>query len=138
MNQKEKSLLYWSLLFICCQPVPYLFYKSRTTGEVISRINDLSDIKDVISKLFMTAFVDLVLVVFVFFSLYKINSSLTLIGIVIVILYIIVIKIFNKVFKHYITKNQEDAALVNSYLVECINNIDTVGGGCDESRGRGG
>lgn len=106
--------------------LPYLFYKSRTTGEVISRINDLSDIKDVISKLFMTAFVDLVLVVFVFFSLYKINSSLTLIGIVIVILYIIVIKIFNKVFKHYITKNQEDAALVNSYLVESINNIDTI------------
>lgn len=106
--------------------LPYLFYKSRTTGEVISRINDLGDIKETISRLFMTAFVDLVLVIFVFFTLYQINSKLTLIGIVMIFLYLIVIKVFNKIFKHYINKNQEEAAIVNSYLVESINNIDTV------------
>lgn len=106
--------------------LPYLFYKSRTTGEIISRINDLSDVKETISKLFMTAFVDLILVIFVFLFLYQINSSLTLIGIVMIILYFIVIKLFNKVFDYYITKNGEDAAIVNSYLVESINNIDTI------------
>lgn len=106
--------------------LPYLFYKSRTTGEVISRINDLADVKETISKLFMTAFVDLILIIFVFITLYKINSNLTLIGIIMIILYLIVIKIFNKLFKYYITKNQEDAAIVNSYLVESINNIDTI------------
>lgn len=106
--------------------LPYLFYKSRTTGEVISRINDLSDIKDVIGKLFMTAFVDLILVIFVLFMLFQINVTLTLIGIIMIILYVIVIKLFNKMFKHYIKKNQEDAAIVNSYLVESITNIDTI------------
>ncbi len=106
--------------------LPYLYYKSRTTGEVISRINDLGDIKDTISRLFMTVFVDLVLVIFVFFVLLKINFNLTMIGLIIVILYLIVIKIFNKIFEKYITKNQEDAAMVNSYMIESINNIDTI------------
>lgn len=106
--------------------LPYLFYKSRTTGEVISRINDLSDIKDVISKLFMTVFVDLILVVFVLFMLFQINVTLTLIGMGMIILYVIVIRLFNKVFQYYMKKNQEDAAIVNSYLIESITNIDTV------------
>ena len=106
--------------------LPYLYYKSRTTGEVISRINDLGDIKETISRLFMTFFVDLVLIIFVFLILYRINSDLTLIGVVMLLLYFIVIKIFNKVFKYYITKNQEEAASVNSYMVESINNIDTI------------
>lgn len=106
--------------------LPYLYYKSRTTGEVISRINDLGDIKETISKLFMTIFVDLILVVFVLFMLLKINYKLTLIGVVIVILYLIIVKLFNKSFRKYIKRIQEDGAVANSYMIESINNIDTV------------
>lgn len=106
--------------------LPYLYYKSRTTGEVISRINDLGDIKETISRLFMTVFVDLILVIFVFITLYSINASLTLIGVIMIILYLIVIKIFNKIFKYYITKNQEEAGLVNSYMTESLGMIDTI------------
>lgn len=106
--------------------LPYLYYKNRTTGEVISRINDLGDIKETISKLFMTIFVDLILVVFVLFMLLKINYKLTLIGVVIVILYLIIVKLFNKSFRKYIKRIQEDGAVANSYMIESINNIDTV------------
>ena len=106
--------------------LPYLFYKSRTTGEVISRINDLGDVKETITRLFMTFFVDLILVIFVFITLCKINFILTMVGIIMVVLYIVVIKLFNKSFKFYINKNQEDAAIVNSYMIESINNVDTV------------
>lgn len=106
--------------------LPYLYYKSRTTGEVISRINDLGDIKQTISKLFMTIFVDLILVIFVFFMLLKISYKLTLIGIIIVILYLIIVKFFNRIFEKHIKKIQENGAMVNSYMVESINNIDTI------------
>ena len=41
--------------------LPYRYFKSRTTGEVISRINDLNTIRDVISKISVTVFVDVVL-----------------------------------------------------------------------------
>jgi len=106
--------------------LPYLFYKTRTTGEVISRINDLGDIKESISKIMMTFFVDLILVIFVFVILCNLNLKLTIIGIIMMILYLVVIRIFNKIFKDIIYKMQEDASKVNSYLIESINNVDTI------------
>ena len=106
--------------------LPYLYYKNRTTGEVVARINDLGDIKDVISNVFMTVFVDLILVIFVFLTLYRINSLLSMISIIILVLYLIIIKVFNKIMSSYIKKNQEEVARVNSYMIESINNIDTV------------
>ena len=106
--------------------LPYLFYKTRTTGEVISRINDLGDIKESISKIIMTFFVDLILVIFVFVILCNINFKLTLIGIIMMLLYLLVIKMFNKIFKDAIYKTQENASKVNSYLIESINNVDTI------------
>jgi len=106
--------------------LPYLYYKSRTTGEVIARINDLGDVKSITGKIFMTCFVDIILIILVFFTLNSINSTLTMIGVVMVILYLGVIKIFNKIFNYYITKHQQLSASINSYMVESISNIDTV------------
>lgn len=106
--------------------LPYLYYKSRTTGEVIARINDLGDIKDTIGRLLLTVFVDLILIIFVFFTLYNINSNLTMISIVIVILYLLIIKFFNKIFNHFIIKNREEFSKVNSYMTETISNIDVI------------
>lgn len=108
--------------------LPYLYYKNRTTGEVISRINDLCEVRDIISKLFITIFVDIILVIFVIFSLISINLKLTLISIILVILYSFVLFIFNPIIKNYIKKIKEDSAVVNSYLHETINSIDVIKG----------
>ena len=37
--------------------LPYHYYKNRTTGEVVARFNDLSSIRDVISKFFLAVFI---------------------------------------------------------------------------------
>lgn len=128
LNYINHSLDYKLILDIFKHIVslPYLYYKSRTTGEIIARIGDLSDIKNVIGQIFMTCFVDSILIIFVFFTLNGINSTLTMIGIIMIIMYFIVIKIFNKIFNYYIKKHQELNASINSYMVESINNIDTI------------
>lgn len=108
--------------------LPYLYYKNRTTGEIISRINDLCEVRDVISKLFITIFVDIILVIFVIFSLVSINLKLTFISIILVIMYSFILFIFNPVIKNYIKKIKEESAIVNSYLHETINSIDVIKG----------
>ena len=108
--------------------LPYLYYKNRTTGEIISRINDLCEVREIISKLFITIFVDLILVVFVFFSLLSINVKLTFLSILIAIFYSFIIFIFNPIIKSYIKKTKEENAIVNSYLHEAISSIDTIKG----------
>lgn len=108
--------------------LPYLYYKNRTTGEIITRINDLCEIRDIISKLFITIFVDVTLVIFVFFSLISINVKLTFIAILIALSYSLILLIFNPVIKKNIQKIKEENAIVNSYLHESINSIDVIKG----------
>lgn len=108
--------------------LPYLYYKNRTTGEIISRINDLCEVRDTISKLFITIFVDFILVLFVLFSLISINVKLTLISIAIALFYSLILVVFNPIIKKYIKKLKEDNSNVNSYLYETINSIDVIKG----------
>ncbi len=108
--------------------LPYLYYKNRTTGEIISRINDLCEIRDIISKLFITIFIDCLLVFFVFLSLFSINIKLTLIALLTILAYIFILFFFNPIIKHYIRKTKETNAKVNSYLHEVISSIDTIKG----------
>ncbi len=106
--------------------LPYLYYKTRTTGEIVARINDLGDVKDTITHLFVTIFVDFLLVIFVFITIYRINHVLALLSLIFILLYAIIIKIFNRPLYNYVKKSQEAAANVNSYMIESINNIDTI------------
>ena len=108
--------------------LPYLYYKNRTTGEIISRINDLCEVRETISKLFITIFIDVILVVFVFITLLTINAKLTLISLFIALSYVIVLFIFNKIIKKYIKTLKENSAEVNSYLHETITSIDVIKG----------
>jgi len=108
--------------------LPYLYYKNRTTGEIISRINDLCEVRDTISKLFITIFIDIILVIFTFITLLTINAKLTYVSLFIALAYILILFVFNKIIKKYINTLKEDNAIVNSYLHESINSIDVIKG----------
>jgi len=108
--------------------LPYLYYKTRTCGDIITRINDISNIKDFVAKIFLTVFVDLILMIFVLIVLFNINVKLTFIALIISIIYCIVIIIYNKIIHKYVKKSYNEASNVNSYLVETLNSIDTIKG----------
>ena len=58
--------------------LPYSYYKNKTTGEMIARINDLFYIKNTISKIITNLFLDNILALIVVFILMKINTTMTL------------------------------------------------------------
>lgn len=39
--------------------LPYKHYKNHTTGDIISRINDLTNLKDIVSKILINLFIDI-------------------------------------------------------------------------------
>ena len=69
--------------------LPYSYYQNRTTGDVISRINDLESIREAISKVALSLFVDLPLTLVSLIILYLLNSTLFTIGIILLILYFV-------------------------------------------------
>lgn len=108
--------------------LPYHYYRNRTTGDVISRINDLSIIRDSISTVALSLFIDLPLAIITLVVLYLINNKLFLITIIVLIFYVICIKIFKNSYLKNIDKYQRKKADINSYMVESISGFETIKG----------
>lgn len=114
--------------------LPYSYYKNRTTGEMISRINDLFYIKNVISKFILTIFLDILLAVCTLIILFKISWKMTLILFIITILYFLIFLIYKNSIKTMTNNLQESNAKVNSLLVESISSYETIKGLSLESK----
>ena len=108
--------------------LPYSYYKNKTTGEMISRINDLFYIKNVISKIIVTIFLDIILSITTIIILFNINKTMTLCLLIIIILYLVIFLIFRPIIKNITDINQEDSAKINSLLVESISSYETIKG----------
>ena len=108
--------------------LPYSYYKNKTTGEMISRINDLFYIKNVISKIIVTIFLDIILSIVTMIILFNINKTMSLYLIIITILYLVIFLIFKQNTKDMTNIIQEDNSKINSILVESISSYETIKG----------
>jgi len=106
--------------------LPFNYYKNRSTGEVISRINDLVYVKHMIANVIVTVCLDFLISIVGGIILFTINKDMFLILIVITLIYIIILLIFKPSFKTMININQENNAKINSLFVEAISSFETI------------
>ena len=108
--------------------LPFNYYKNKTTGETLTRINDIVNIKTFISKFILTVQVDFIIILLCFIILYKIDKSLFVIVIIVTIIYIIITLLINKILIKLIKNLQINNAVQNSLLVETISGYETIKG----------
>ena len=108
--------------------LPYSYYKNKTTGDTVTRINDLLYIKNIVSKVISTILLDMLLSVVVLIILYMINKTMTTLLFIVIILYFLIFLIFKKHIKNMTNNIQENNAKVNSLLVESISSYETIKG----------
>ena len=77
---------------------PYHYYRNRTTGEIVSRINDINIIRETVSRIIVTVFIDMLLTIISLIVLFVINFNLALIAVLIFIINIVLIMIFQHIF----------------------------------------
>lgn len=106
--------------------LPYSYYKNRTTGEIISKLNDLANIKNMLSKIILTVFLDVIVSLTCAIVMMKINIKMFLILVVTILIYILIFLIFRPMIKKYTNINQENNAKINSQMVELINGFETI------------
>ena len=106
--------------------LPYSYYKNRTTGEIITRINDLSYVKNMLSKIVLTVFLDLIISLICAFILFKINAIMFFLLVMAILIYMIIFCLFRPFIKKYTNMNQENDANINSLMVETINGFETI------------
>ncbi len=105
--------------------LPYQFFKSKSTGEIISRLNDMSSFKSFISQIISNMFANILLVFISFIILLSLNMKLFIISLVELFLYFFLVVLFRK--KSNI--RSEEVLISNSLyeknLSECIYGYET-------------
>ena len=106
--------------------LPFTFYQGKTSGEVLSRINDLSHFKIFISRIIVTIFLDIIVFITSFIIIYFIKREFIMLIIIMLIVYILIILIFNPIIKRINIKNQMNNELVNNDIIESTKSFETI------------
>ena len=114
--------------------LPYLYYKNRTTGEILSRFKDLNIIIDYLTTFLSNITTDVFLIFFFFYLLYQYNKTLLLILNIGLFLRVLLLLILRKYKKKNIKKIKIKEDVMNSYIIQGISNVDTIKGSHLEKR----
>ena len=106
--------------------LPMNFFGTRKVGEIVSRFNDASKVRDAISGATLTIMIDTLMAVAGAVILYLQNVQMFGITVIMVVLYLIIVLAFNKWYEQLNRKQMEDNSQLTSYLVESLNGIQTV------------
>ena len=114
--------------------LPYLYFKNRTTGEVLSRFKDLNTIIDYLTRFIASITTDLISIIVFEILMLRYNIKLTLIINALLIIIMIYILLTKNKRKKLIKNYKINEEIVNSYLIQGINNVDTIKGSHLEKR----
>lgn len=106
--------------------LPMNFFATRKSGEIVSRFMDASKVIDALGSVVLTSIIDVSMVLIVGAVLYFQNQTLFFITIITIPIYAIIIFTFVKWYEKANQKELEDNALLNSYIIESLNGIETI------------
>lgn len=106
--------------------LPQRFFDTMRTGEIISRINDAVKIRAFINDTMINIFVNLFILVFSFVLMFIYSIKLALIMTIVIPLYALLYWITNQLNKKRERKIMENAAELETQLVESLNAVKTI------------
>ncbi|MBS3937981.1 MAG: peptidase domain-containing ABC transporter, partial [Peptococcaceae bacterium] len=106
--------------------LPLGFFGNYKVGEIVSRYADASNIREAISSTTLTIMIDTVMVVAGAIILYMQSSFLFGITVFMLLIYAVVVYLFNSPIRNVNRQEMEDNTRLTSYLVESVNGIETL------------
>lgn len=131
-NYYENHLSNLVDIYLYPEFIKHLFFlplkniKSRSTGEIVTRIEDLANIKSLFSDIFVSCFLDSWMMIISIVILYMINSKITYILILFIIIYAIYGLITSKIIYKKVLKNIHYHTEFNSLIVENITMLESI------------
>ena len=112
--------------------LPYQFFKTKSTGEIISRLNDLNTLKNLFSQMIPNLFTNIILVIISMIVLLSISKELFIINVIELTTYLLIVLIFknknNIVSEQLLISNSDyDKTLTeNIYGYETNKNLNII------------
>ena len=113
--------------------LPISFFGTRKSGEIMSRFDNISSIREAISGTVLTLVVNSIMAVFFGIYLCSISVPLFLISLLLMILYSIIVFSFKRPIRSINQESMEGSAQMTSHLKESIDGIETIKAFGDES-----
>ena len=101
--------------------LPLKVISTRSSGEILSRVNELNNIKNLFSSLFITTFLNLSLILALMVVLFFINKLLLFVLLIIILFYVLFSIIINPYIYRKVKKNIDLQTSFNSVVTENIN-----------------
>ena len=106
--------------------LPLNIIQSRSVGEIVTRVNELNEIKTLFTDIFLTIILDSTLTLSSMFILLLISKELFFILCLALLLYLIICLVFYKLNHKKIMQNIEYETEFNTTLIENINMISSI------------
>ncbi|MDE6312056.1 MAG: peptidase domain-containing ABC transporter [Lachnospiraceae bacterium] len=106
--------------------LPTDFFGTRKTGELMSRFQNASEIREAISTTTLTIMLDTIMAVVCGIFLYTISPALFVVTMITMAVYALIIFLFRKPIKNINYNIMEQDAQVTSYLKESLEGMETI------------
>ena len=108
--------------------LPYLYYRNHSSGDILSRLKDISNIRDGLSQGILLLIIDIPLMLISFFILCLINTDLAIVSSLIFLLYWLTLKLFHTPLENAIENCQKEHSILTSKQLESINSFEAIKG----------
>jgi len=97
--------------------LPYQFFKNKSTGEVINRINDIKTFNDILIEIITSIYTNIVLIIISMIILVILNIKLFIINLISLFIYFIVVILYKNIF----IKKTEDILIEDANYNKVLN-----------------
>jgi len=106
--------------------LPICYYKNKSTGEIVSRINDLESLKNLISSLVLNTLVDVLLISISLILMLVLNKILAFVALLIIFLYFLIVLVYHNKIGNVINLVQESKGIYNHNLIETFDSLESI------------
>jgi len=106
--------------------LPLSFFQNRETGEILSRFQDMDEIRQALSGAVLTIIFESVMMAVGAYILIHINVRMFFIVLILVLIYAVIVLLYRRPIREINQKTMEQNAKVTSALKEGLDGIDTI------------
>lgn len=106
--------------------LPFSFFQDRDTGEIMSRFQDISNIRNIISEVGLTVAVDSIMLIVGILILINISLKMFVIISIMITFYIITVFIYKRPIKNINNEVMESHSKLNAISIEIISGMEAV------------
>lgn len=106
--------------------LPMKFFSTRKTGDITTRFSDAGTIKSIVTSIALSLFLDIVMMIASGAILYRMNSTLFGLIIIMAIVSFLLVFAFRQPFKKINEESMQQSATLNSQLIEGLRSVETI------------